>query len=1080
MMLNKKTFAFSIALAASVGALSAPQKKAAPAKKTTAKAAPARAAAPAAPVTPRTVGDMLKQAKGAGALQMEKGSSAIPQGNAPLFNQAPKQSQVNLSTVKPPSTRSFYTDGNTDQAKLEAITDRQINELYKLTQKFRQSPQRGELWLRLAELYAEKAGVIDFRKQDAYDKKLADYQAGRTKVKPTLDLRDAREYNNKAIQLYEWFIRDFPKDPKKDQALFFLGYNYYELGNQAKGTEYYTQLSKEHPKSPYILEVSFQLGEYWFEKEKWNQAREYYERVAQNRRHRLYSFSMYKAAWCYFRGGDPRKALGTMERLIRESKEEQMVAEAGGKKISKSKLEAEGLRDMVLFYSEVGEAQKAPGYFQSLAGKDAWSFVEKLAYLYADKGNRDGARFLFNYLIERAPTSPKAFDYKYQIVQTFTTANRSREFREELYSWIRDFGVSSQWHQANQANKELIENSSKLREQTLRTWVLQQHQTAQNSRTQFAQGLAFEGYRLYLTEFPSNAMAADMHFYFGELLYDMNRFDDAGAQYRWVVEKAPNSKFYAKAGENMVLALEKNVPKDEELAKRAGQSVEPIAMDPKVEKFIAAGNWYATKFPTSEKTPEIKFRVGRLYYQHNQFDKAIPVFKEVVQKYPKTKYSEYSANLLLDIFNLKKDFDGLEKIGKELLAVPALASSPVGTEIRNVLEKATFTKAKGLEDGKNYGKSAEGFEAFAKANPRSELATTAMFNAAINYEKAGMNQKALGTHIAILKMSDKNADKFKPKSRRIIAKLYQDSGQLEEAAVAYEQTAIEAGNDPIAGNLFYNAAILNEALGREKSAIKNYESYISKVKKASERADANYSMATIHRKNGKLSLAINHYKEYINLGGSSPEKNVESAFHIFEMSKQLNRRSESEEWRRKTLGMQQRYSPEKKGVGASYAAKIKMLDAQETYSEFRAIKLNNLKKLKELSDRKIGLLTKINKELGDIIKYDSPDEIVASLYLLGQANLNMGESFTGAPVPPELKAPEEIAQYKAGVQKLADPFFAKAKESLKAAVDRGNDFEAYTSEYRKARETLNKWDPNVLHDGGELPSEFKITTGAGV
>lgn len=1079
MKLHKKSFAHLLLATTLVsGSSSFAQKKQA-AKKPVARAA-ARPAAPAAPPPVRTVGDMLKQAKGAGALQLQKGSMAIPQGTAPLFNQQPKQSQVNLSTVKPPSTRSFYQDGADDKAKLEAITDRQINELYKLTQKFRQSQQRGELWLRLAELYAEKAGVIEFRKQEAFDKQLAAYQSGQTKVKPSINLKDAKEYNLKAIQLYEWFIRDFPKDPKKDQALFFLGYNYYELGNNAKGTEYYTQLTKEHPRSPYLLEVSFQLGEYWFEKEKWQQAREYYEKVAQNRRHRLYTFSMYKAAWCYFRGGDPRKALGTMERLIRESKEEAMVAEAGGKRISKSKLESEGLRDMVLFYSEVGDAQKAPGYFQSLAGKDSYSFIEKLAYLYADKGNRDGARFLFNHLIERAPTSPKAFDYKYQIVQTFTTANRSREFREELYSWVKDFGSSSQWFQVNQANKELVDNSVKLREQTLRTWVLQQHQTAQNSRTQFAQGLAFEGYRLYLTEFPTTALAPDMHFYFGELLYDMNRFDDAGAQYRWVVEKAPTSKFYAKAGENMVLALEKNVPKDEELAKKAGQSVEPIMMDPKVEKFAAAGAWYANKFPASEKTPEIKFRVGRLYYQHNQFDKAIPAFKDVIQKYPKTKYAEYSANLLLDIYNLKKDYEGLEKTGRELLAVPSLASSPVGAEIRSVLEKTTFTKAKGFEEGKNYGKSAESFEAFARANPRSELATTALFNAAINYEKAGMNSKAMAAHIAMLKSTEKSADKFKPKSRRIIAKLYQDSGQLEEAAVAFEQTAVEAGNDPLAPNLFFNAAVLNEALGREKSAIKNYEAYISKVRKAGDRADANYSIATIHRKAGRLTPAITHYKEYINLGGVSNEKNVESAYWIYELSRQTGKRTQSEEWRRKTLGMQARYSPEKKGVGATYAAKIKILDVQETYAEFRSISLKNLKKLKEQSDKKIGLLTRINKELADLIKYDSPEEIVASLYLLGQANLHMGESFTGAPVPPELKAPEEIAQYKAGVQKLADPFFAKAKESLKAAVDRGNDFEAYTAEYRKARETLNKWDPNVLHDGGEIASEFRTAGGAGL
>lgn len=1022
----------------------------------------------------KTVGEMFKQAdRGANIDLGNKGATALPTTQKELFERKEQGGNVNLSEVKPPKTRSFYQDANDDKAKLEAITDKQINELYKLSQRFKNSPQRGELWLRLAELYAEKASLIDSRKQDDYDRKLKDFDSGKIKVKPKLDLSDAHEYNQKAIQLYEWFVRDFPKDPKIDQALYFLGYNYYEINNTKKGTEYYTRLTKEHPRSPYLLESSFALAEFYFENEKWTEAKTYYDKVVQNRKHRLYVFSMYKSAWCLFRSGNAKQALVVMERLIREAKQEAMVAEAGNQKLNKGRLESEGLRDMVLFYSEVGDAQGAPRYFQSLAGKDAGGYLEKLAYFYADKGNREAARFLFNYLIEKNPTSAKAFDYKYQIVQTYSTANRTSEFRTELYSWVKDFGANSQWGTANKGNSELVENSNKLREQTLRTWVLQQHQTAQNARTPFAQGLAFDGYRLYLSEFGNSPQAPDMHFYFGELLYDMNRFDDAGTRYKWVLDNAPSSKFASKAGENMVLALEKNVPKDEEIEAKVGKSVDPVALDSKVERFITSGLWYVGKFPNSEKNAEIRFRSGRLYYQHNQFDKAIPVFKEIVQKYPKSKYAEYSANLLLDIYNLKKDYIGLEKTGHELLAIPSLASSQVGADIRGILEKTSFKKAQELEAGKDYAKSAELFESFSRQNPKSDLALTAMFNAAINYERAGQTAKAINAHGVILKSADKTAVKYKSKSRRIIAKLYQDSGLLEEAAVAFELTASEAGDDPLAPNLFYNAAVINEALGRNQAAIKNYQSYIAKNKKAADRADANYSIATILRNEKHFSRAIEHYKEFLNLGGTQPEKNVEATYWIYDLSRRVGRNSESEEWRRRTLAVQAKYAPNKKGVGASYAAKIKYLETQVTYAELRNITLKNLSKLKENLDKKIGILTRLNQHLGEVIKYDSPEEVIASLYLLGQANLHMGESLTSSPIPPELKTPEDIAQYKAGVQKLADPFYNKAKESLKATVDKGNDFETYTAEYKKAREMLGKWESKDVYVGGERASEFR-------
>lgn len=1022
----------------------------------------------------KTVGQLMSQADRGAGLNMQKKETALPTFSQSLFDQSQGAArQVDLGDVKPPRSSHFFQDPNDDKTKLELITDQQIQELYKLTQRYRNSPNRGELWLRLAELYVEKASFIDFRKQGDYDQKLKDYQDGRTKVKPVLDLRDAHEYNKKAIQLYEWFARDFPKDPKMDQALFFLGYNYYELGDTKRGTPYYTRLTKEFPNSPYVTESNFALAEYYFENEKWTQARGYYEAVVRNRRHRLYAFSLYKVAWCYFRSGDSRKALLTMENLIRESRAGTLGSGGGDKKqVSRVKLESEGLRDIVLFYSEVGEPSKAPAYFKALTGNDAGSYIEKLAYFYADKGNREGSRVLFNYLIAQNPTSPKAFDYKYQIVKVYSTANKTREFREELYQWVRDFGMSGAWYRTNKANAELIGNSDKLREQTLRTWVLQQHQTAQNSRAPFSQSLAGEGYRLYLTEFSQSPVVADMHFYYGELLYDMGKFDEAGTQYRWVVDNGSGSKFFGKAAENTVLALERNIPKDEEISARVGKSIEPVPLDPKVERFVQAGLWYTNKFPQADKTPEIRFRIGRLYYQHNQFDQAIPYFKDIIQRYPKTKYAEYSANLMLDTFNLKKDYAGLEKTGQELLAIPSIANSGAGKDIRGVLERANFKRAQDLEVSKDYGKSASTFESFANQNPQSELATTAMFNAAINYERAGQTGKAMNAHTVVLRSNDKKAEPLKTKSRRIVAKLYQDTGQLEEAAKAYQDAAEEAGNDPLAPNLYFNAAVLQESLGRPTAAIRNYDTYYQKTKKG-DRNEALYSIATLYRKSNHNSAAVDKYKDFVNTGGTSHEKNVESAFWVYKLSQGLNRRKDAEDWRKKTLGLQAHYAPNKKGVGAKYAAQLKLEDAQETFREFRSISLNNVKRLKELSDRKISLLTKLNSQLGEVIKFDSPDEIVGALALLGQANLNMGEALSGAPVPAELKNADEIAQYKAGVQKLADPFYAKAKDSLKTAVDRGQEFEAYTPEYSKARGLLVKLDNKVVYDGDEEAAQVR-------
>jgi tetratricopeptide (TPR) repeat protein len=1020
----------------------------------------------------KTVGQLLKQAdRGAGLpTSMQKKGIDIPDVQN-LFET--KKTSVNLNQVKPPKTSSFYEDSNDDKAKLEKITDQQISELFKLTQKFKNSPQRGELWLRLAELYVEKAGVIDFRKQGEYDTLLKEYQAGKRKVKPVLNLGEAREYNKKAIQLYEWFVRDFPKDDKMDQALFFLGYNYFELGQLPRGTEYYTRLTKEFPNSPYVTETNFALAEYYFENEKWSQAEGYYSQVLKHRRHRLYNFSLYKIAWCEFRLGNTARALKSMETLIRQGREQvAQAAQDGRKNINKSRLESEGLRDIVVFYAEVGEPEKAPGYFQALAGKDANNYVEKLAYLYGDKGNLVGARYLFNYMIQNNPTSAKAFDYKYQVVRLYSNAKKSREFREEMFSWIKDFGTNSAWYQANKDNKEFVDNSLKLREQTLRTYILQQHQTAQNSHAPFSQGLALQGYKIYLAEFKDSPMIADMHFYYGELLYDLKKYEEAGAQYRWVVENGKNSKFYSRAAENTVLSLEKDLPSDEEMSKKLGTSLEPIALDPRVDRFIAAGKDYIARVPDSEKAIEMKFRIGRLYYQHNQFDQAIPYFKEIVAKHGKTKYAEYSANLILDIYNLKKDYVGLEKIGAELMAVPGLANSKAGADIKDVLEKASFKRAQDLEVSKDYAGSAQQFETFAKQNPSSPLAISAIFNAAINYERGGQNAKAISAHNSVLASKDKAAEPLKVKSRRIVAKLLQDSGRLEEAANAYRSSAVEAGKDPIAPNLYFNAAILYEAIGRNSEAIKNYETFYEMNKKR-DKAEALYQIATLYRKQGSLSRAADKYLDYVNAGSGSQEHNVESAYWIHDISKHLGRKTASEEWKKKTLGLQRHYAPNKKGPGATYAAKIKLEDAIAAFNEMKSIRIPaNPAGQQAAAQKKIAFVTRLNNELSEVVKFDSAEEIVGALSILGQVNLHMGDALVNAPLPSGLNA-DETKQYKAGIEKLAAPFFAKAKESLKAAVDRGSELDVFNDHHEKARQLALKLDPKLFYDGGEIGSESR-------
>src|SRR4051812_39889112 len=100
----------------------------------------------------KTVGDILKRIEAnTQKVNLQKQSSALPafKKSQELVKQP---SHENLAEVKPPARSKLFYEEGTNEAQLERITDQGISQLYKLTNQFRNSKRRGELWLRLAEL----------------------------------------------------------------------------------------------------------------------------------------------------------------------------------------------------------------------------------------------------------------------------------------------------------------------------------------------------------------------------------------------------------------------------------------------------------------------------------------------------------------------------------------------------------------------------------------------------------------------------------------------------------------------------------------------------------------------------------------------------------------------------------------------------------------------------------------------------------------------------------------------------------------------------------------------------------------
>lgn len=1037
------------------------------------------ASAQKAPAKKRTVGDLLKRIEeNTKKVKFSKSSSSLPQVGKHAL--PPPVAHENLAKIKPPARSSMYYDEGTNEAELEKITDQGIRQLYKLTQQFKTSKRRGELWLRLAELYVEKSRLIEYRLQQKYDDQIRDFQTGKVKKKPVLNLNASQDYNRKAIQLYEWFLRDFPQDPKVDQALFFLGYNYFELEQPEKGKDYYKRLTSQFPNSSYIEESYFALGEYYFDREKWSEALKHYEFVANNKRARLFSFALYKLAWCQYKTGKVKDALLSLEKVIRAGRVAKGTQDGSAGGASRIRLASEAQRDLVVFYAEAGSAKDARAYFTEIAGEKAtFGLLEKLAYYYADTGNREGARFIFRELIQERPNAPKAYDYQYQIVSMYTSTDKGEVFKAELYNWIQTYSPDSAWAKANAKDHELVAKAHQLIETTLRNYVLQLHQTAQNSRVPTAQKSARSGYDLYFQTFREGAHLEEMHFFYAELLFDMGDFAQAAENYSYVVEHAPKSPYYEKAVLNTVLALEKGLPKEDQLKKQVDGKLDSVPFGKNVSDFEVASDRYIKDFPKGENVPAIRYKMGALYYYHNQFDRALETFNAIIKNYPKSPYAQYSANLTLDIYNLKKDYGGLEKAGQEILNNEELAKSSVGMQVKGVLQRAQFKKAQDLEASKDYAGAAQAYEEFAKKNAGGELATPASFNAAVNYEKSGDVAKAIAMYGVVIADHSNKHEGLKKNSSKFIAALYEKTGQYKRAAEAFETYQAKNEKEKEAIAFLYNAAVIRDGMNQYTAALNNYQKFFDKSRGA-EKWEALFLMAKLYERRGSISKAQDLYKQYYTAGPNNPAEIVEAAYLISDIFNKKGKKNEAEEWCKKVIYRQKQYSTAEHPVGVSYAAECKYGLVAKAYDELRSIRIPaNPANQKNAIDQKLAWLEKLKNQLKDVIRYDDGYMVVNSLALIGQAYQHMAASIYAVPEPKGLDA-ETLKKYREGIDGIARPFTNEAIKNYEAAIKKGFELEGYNEGLKTAQRELNRLKKEVFPDYGEKALIAKLTDVMGV
>ncbi|MFO0598998.1 MAG: tetratricopeptide repeat protein [Myxococcaceae bacterium] len=758
---------------------------------------------------------------------------------------------------------------NAADVEKEAVADKkrdeQIEAAKKIIPKIEDgNPTKADLLFQLSELYWEKSRYL-YRKEmltffnaqkDADEKK----NRGEKVAEPKEEHRESELYRSETMRLYETILREYPTYERKDEVLFNLAYNQYDIGKKDLAIKRYEELLKSYPGSKFVSDTYVQLGNHYFEVANvLEKAKTYYEKAFASSNPRIKSYALYKLAWCDFNAGEHEKALKKLQDTVD-------FAEKQGKEKYATDLKNEALNDSIRMFVQLNRADDAMAYFKAHAGKKKQiSLTQKLAYGLQEAGHHENAIKTFRFLLADNSVSETAPDWQQSIVKSYEGLRQRDNVKAEVKKLAELYRPGSAWWKANDSKKEVLRNGFNVAEEAMRTTVTEYHQEAQKTKEVKTYRLARDIYKEYVDAFASSEdenfvadQAYNLKFYYAEILWALEEWEPAAQQYDGVTafkipnrpeaKEASNEKYRQSSAFNAILAYDKlvkiergllqksnldenkkieedkaagkkgKVEKAKGLEKRSKEEMAEKPITDFEKKLVAACDAYNTLFPKNPDEVDIAYQAAVVFYDKNHFVEAGRRFGDVINKYPEHANSEKAADLIMAVLNDREEWLELNKLARVFKSNVKL-SKPNTEFTKRVSALVEGSQYKYIDEvvykkDKDPAKASDLFVAFVAEFPKSENADRALTYSMIIAREAQQLDKAITLGERVLKEYPNSA--FDLKVKVALAYFYEKMANFEKSAQTYENFV--ATYDLAAGDKAIGYDNIKDLLKKEKEA----------------------------------------------------------------------------------------------------------------------------------------------------------------------------------------------------------------------------------------------------------------------
>jgi cellulose synthase operon protein C len=921
---------------------------------------------------------------------------------------------------------------------------------------------RADVLFRLADVYWLDAKYRNFRDMEIYQRNLDAFDKGQTKTKPEIP----KFQGGRSLRIYDVLANDYPKYSRLDEVLFLAGFHSGEI-NYPNYYTYYEKLIRTFPQSRYIIDAKMSLAEYYFDTRRLKEAVEIYKSVLGYGPTKVYNYALYKLGWCYYNEGDIEKAIQLLKTVIqRSAKIEAKYA---------IELRDEALKNLVLFYSDLGKIDEALAYFESIGKRDlSRKVLENLATVYYDQAKFKSSNVTYKRLIDFDPMASEVPFYYSRIIAGYQKNQEEAIARKEMEAYVTRFELGTEWYKKNK--KEQRDESWDRAEKYLKYLAQSTHEEAQkrreqdkNDKVKYIEATRF--YKLYLEKFPAHKNAYDMRFYLAEIYYQLEDYSSASKYYVECINDKSNNAHLREAAVSNTQALTFLEEKEyKEIMK--GKNLSQQDTYPKIPfgiwapKLIEACNQFITLFPNDEKVPDIIYQKAKLYYNYNNFDDAMLPLVELTSKYQKAQVTNFARKMILDIYGIRKDWDNIILWADNFLKDPYFATPENKTYLLGLIQDATFKKAFDLSKKNENEKAAQIFVSLQEKYPDSKLADKALYNAILNYLLVNKMSSAASIFTRLEKQypSSENV----AKANLAIANNYESKFDYRKAAEYYEIFADREPKSAKAPDCLYNAALYRETMEEYPKAIENYKKYISLYPTKKDVPDITFNIAMIYEKSKDFKNAADSFQKYYIRYADDFDKHIEARYRHAQALDRLGNEEQATKQYRILIhqyNSQKAKMPTVKSEGPSkaarYAAKSELILVRPIYDDFEKIKFTSPNLLRKQIDMKARLLKQLQDRYLNIVKiYGDAETGIESLFQIGLIYQKFGESLFHAPIPPKL-SPEALDLYQQELEKQAKPIEEKSINAYEECLKKAFELNVYNSYTTMAYEKLMQYKPDV-------------------